>query len=176
MSEKARKNLVLVIVVVIVIVLIYIATVGQVDLSSPDNESNERLSDEEKQRMAAEEHLRLETALSEKKSRKRKLDRLVSIGYFCVRLICVGLIAAYNFALYEYIELRSFGEFVQWNNGALLLMAIAIFLFFKRPKNLLMIIGSLHTRIENYVYGNYGGLDGEIEEIERELSIVELKV
>jgi uncharacterized membrane protein len=171
MNQKEKRNLILIILLVVLIVCLYIATIGKVDLSSNEGDADSnRMDADEKLKESEAMHERLEEALHDKKRLKRRLDHSVNIGYFFVRLLCVFVFAVYNYLLYQILGLRDFSQFVSYNNGALIILAVLLFLFFQRPKNLLSTIRSLHTRIENLVYRKYGELDGEIAVIEQEIS------
>lgn len=163
MKEKVDKTpiglIILVIIIVVIFFIVYIATLGKVGTSGPENlpeECNDTIE------QAKKRHAKLKILIDKQENLKIRLDKLFKRIYFSVRLILVLLWFSLIYVLYYFGYVYDLGAILNYSEASILILFVLNFLTFGSISNLKDFIDFIKTKVENIIYGRYVKIDEKI--------------
>lgn len=117
------------------------------------------------------ESMREELKCMEKE--KRTLDFWAGLIFFIVRLIFVLLFAVFNLFFFFQLDLtltfEDIVKLVPYNNAALILIGIILFMIFKSPSNIRSLVRAAKRFIDRTIYRKNKGLGDRIRDMKTKL-------
>ncbi|SHM80459.1 hypothetical protein [Polaribacter sp. KT 15] len=162
MSEQEKNNTFLLICVIVIIIIIYVGSFGQVDLTL-EKVSNQ--NDEEKLNLGKlqSRYNKLKTLIQKKESLNLKLNKKFKRIYFGVRFALASLYLGYNAMLYFVFDITNLGDLLNWNQFALIIIALFSFIAFGTLTNVQDFINNIKMRLESRTYDKYVDITEQLE-------------
>ena len=181
---------------VIATIIIFVLSLGQIDhskekTSNDDEKSSDPLNDQvsnskfqsdlETENRRKEEVFRrnkrlveLKAELTELLSRKRKLGRMVDIGFFVARLLGVLALLGINALFFFLSGAESFNELLPFNGFLAIGATAVLFLFSKSMTTVRDSFRKLHDRISRYAFRKDQDLETHIDQLTMEKEEIEI--
>jgi hypothetical protein len=150
----------------IVAIVVYIASLGRLNVTSHDGAKRKELNDDKEKTRAR--HRKLLSLIQQKRNLADKLRRRFKLAYFFVRIGLVGIFVVYDVALYRFFKIKTLGEILNWNEAALIVVALSSFVTFGSFANVRGFVDGCKIRLENIVYGKYVDIEDQIDEHKQE--------
>ncbi|WP_075344673.1 hypothetical protein [Tenacibaculum agarivorans] len=154
MNKKNSNNNFLIVLVIVIVIIIYVASLGKVDVTL---EKSNNQNDEEKNNLSKlkARHKKLETLIQKKQELSTKLNKKFKRIYFGVRLVLSSLFVGYNLLLYFFFNITNLGDLLNWNQFALIIMALFSFITFGSFANVKEFVQNIKMRLELRTYDKY---------------------
>ncbi|REH54731.1 hypothetical protein C7448_102255 [Tenacibaculum gallaicum] len=162
MNRKKSNNSFLLALVIVVVIIIYVASLGQVDVTL---EKSNKQSDEEKNSLSKLQarHKKLKELIQRKEELNIKLNKKFKRIYFGVRFVLASLFVGYNLSLYFLFKITKLGDLLNWNQFALIIMALFSFIAFGTLANVKEFVQNIKMRLELRTYDKYKNITEQIE-------------
>lgn len=162
MSKQEKNNTFLLIFVIVIVIIIYVGSFGQVDLTL-EKVSNQ--NDDEKLNLGKlqSRYNKLRTLIQKKESLNLKLNKKFKRIYFGVRFALASLYLGYNAMLYFVFDITNLGDLLNWNQFALIIIALFSFIAFGTLTNVQDFIDNIKIRLESRTYDKYVDITDQLE-------------
>lgn len=162
MSEQEKNNTFLLIFVVVIVIIIYVGSFGQVDLTL-ENVSKQNDKDKLNLGKLKSRYNKLKTLIQKKESLNIKLNKKFKRIYFGVRLVLTSIYLGYNALLYFVFNITNLGDLLNWNQFALIVIALFSFVAFGTLTNVQDFINNIKMRLESRTYNKYVDITEQLE-------------
>ena len=162
MNKKNSNNNFLIVLVIVIVIIIYVASLGKVDVTL---EKSNKQNDEEKNNLSKLQarHKKLERLIQKKQELSTKLNKKFKRIYFGVRLVLSSLFVGYNLLLYFFFNITNLGDLLNWNQFALIIMALFSFITFGSLANVKEFVQNIKMRLELRTYDKYKDIIKQLE-------------
>ncbi|TYB71880.1 hypothetical protein ES676_12130 [Bizionia saleffrena] len=169
MSEQEKNNTFLIILVIVIVIIIYVGSFGQVDLTL---EKVSKQNDEVKDNLnrLQSRHKKLKDLIQKKEALNLKLNKKFKHIYFGVRLVLASIYLGYNALLYFVFNITNLGDILNWNQFALMVIALFSFIAFGTFTNVKDFIGNIKMRLESRTYNKYVDITEQLEAHKEEVT------
>lgn len=151
------------ILIIVVIIIIFIVSFGQMDIAlekeSTDKEEKER---DNLTRLQAR-HKKLKELIKKKEELYLKLNKKFKRIYFGVRFVLASLYVGYNASLYFVFKITTLADLLNWNQFALIVIALFSFIAFGTLANVQDFINNIKMRLESRTYDKYVDITEQLE-------------
>ena len=167
MIEQEKNNTFLLIFVIVIIIIIYVGSFGQVDLTL---EKVSKENDEQKYNLSKlqSRHKKLKALIEKKEALNERLNKKFKRIYFGVRLVLVSIYLGYNAILYFAFNITNLGDLLNWNQFALIVIALISFIAFGTLTNVQDFINNIKMRLEYRTYDKYVDITEQVETHKKE--------
>jgi hypothetical protein len=167
MKEEKEINIVLAILIIVIVILVFVASFGQVDvtLSSP---SKKRVLPKYDLNKLQSRHKKLKALIEKKEALNIKLNKKFKRIYFGVRLVLASIYVGYNALLYFAFEITNLGDLLNWNQFALVVIALFSFIAFGTFANVKDFITTIKMRLESKTYDKYVDITEQLKNHKKE--------
>ena len=168
MNKKNSNNNFLIVLVIVLVIIIYVASLGKVDVTL---EKSNNQNDEEKNNLSKlkTRHKKLERLIQQKQELSIKLNKKFKRIYFGVRLVLSSLFVGYNLLLYFFFNITNLGDLLNWNQFALIIMALFSFITFGSFANVKEFVQNIKMRLELRTYDKYKDIIKQLENHKEEV-------
>ena len=162
MIEQEKNNTFLLIFVIVIIIIIYVGSFGQVDLTL---EKVSKENDEQKYNLSKlqSRYKKLKALIEKKEALNERLNKKFKRIYFGVRLVLVSIYLGYNAILYFVFNITNLGDLLNWNQFALIVIALFSFIAFGTLTNVQDFINNIKMRLESRTYDKYVDITEQLE-------------
>ncbi|TYC08458.1 hypothetical protein ES677_14350 [Bizionia gelidisalsuginis] len=169
MSEQEKNNTFLIILVIVIVIIIYVGSFGQVDLTL---EKVSKQNDEVKDNLnrLQSRHKKLKDLIQKKEALNLKLNKKFKRIYFGVRLVLASIYLGYNTMLYFVFNITNLGDILNWNQFALMVIALFSFIAFGTFTNVKDFIENIKMRLESRTYNKYVDITEQLEAHKEEVT------
>jgi len=147
---------------IVLLIIIFIASFGQVNIAV---EKEDKVSDEEKSDLTKlqRRHKKLKALIQEKEALYVKLNKRFKRIYFGVRFVLATLYVGYNALLYFAFKITNLGDLLNWNQFAVILIALFSFIAFGTFANVKDFIQNIKMRLESRTYNKYVNITEQLK-------------
>jgi hypothetical protein len=153
------------ILIIVVIIIIFIVSFGQMDIAldkeSTDKEEKEKERDNLTRLQAR--HKKLKELIKKKEELYLKLNKKFKRIYFGVRFVLASLYVGYNASLYFVFKITNLADLLNWNQFALIVIALFSFIAFGTLANVQDFINNIKMRLESRTYDKYVDITEQLE-------------
>lgn len=166
-KEEKEVNIALAIIIIVIVILVFVVSFGQVDvtLSSPSKKKAQPKFDLKK---LQSRYKKLKALIEKKEALNIKLNKKFKRIYFGVRLVLASIYVGYNALLYFVFEITNLGDLLNWNQFALVVIALFSFIAFGTLANVKDFIDTIKMRLESKTYNKYVNITEQLELHKRE--------
>ena len=154
MSKKENSVGVFEILFIVLLIIIFIASFGQVNIAV---EKEDKVNDDEKNDLTKLQarHKKLKALIQRKEALYIKLNKRFKRIYFGVRIVLATLYIGYNALLYFALKITNLGGILNWNQFAVIIIALFSFIAFGTFANIKDFIQNIKMRLESRTYNKY---------------------
>jgi hypothetical protein len=163
MSEQEKNNTFLLILVIVIAIIIYVGSFGQVDLTIERGGTKQIDDVKNNLNKLQSRHKKLKALIQKKESLNIKLNKKFKRIYFGVRFVLASLFVGYNALLYFVFKITNLGDLLNWNQFALVVMALFSFIAFGTLANVKGFIENIKMRLESRTYHKYVNITEQLE-------------
>lgn len=147
---------------IVVIIIVFIASLGQVAIPL---EKEIKVKDEDKNDLTKLKvrHKKLKKLISKKEALNINLNKKFKRIYFGVRFVLASLFVSYNALMYFAFNINKLGDLLNWNQFALIIMALFSFIAFGTLANVRDFIQNIKMRLECKTFNKYVDITEQIE-------------
>ncbi|MDB4025252.1 hypothetical protein N9438_01745 [Flavobacteriaceae bacterium] len=147
---------------IVVIIIVFIASLGQVAIPL---EKEIKVKDEDKNDLTKLKvrHKKLKKLISKKEALNINLNKKFKRIYFGVRFVLASLFVSYNALMYFAFNINKLGDLLNWNQFALIIMALFSFIAFGTLANVRDFIQNIKMRLESKTFNKYVDITEQIE-------------
>ena len=147
---------------IVVIIIVFIASLGQVAIPL---EKEIKVKDEDKNDLTKLKvrHKKLKKLISKKEVLNINLNKKFKRIYFGVRFVLASLFVSYNALMYFVFNINKLGDLLNWNQFALIIMALFSFIAFGTLANVRDFIQNIKMRLESKTFNKYVDITEQIE-------------
>ena len=147
---------------IVVIIIVFIASLGQVAIPL---EKEIKVKDEDKNDLTKLKvrHKKLKKLISKKEALNINLNKKFKRIYFGVRFVLASLFVSYNALMYFVFNINKLGDLLNWNQFALIIMALFSFIAFGTLANVRDFIQNIKMRLESKTFNKYVDITEQIE-------------
>jgi hypothetical protein len=147
---------------IVVIIIVFIASLGQVAIPL---EKEIKVKDEDKNDLTKLKvrHKKLKKLISKKEALNINLNKKFKRIYFGVRFVLASLFVGYNALMYFVFNINKLGDLLNWNQFALIIMALFSFIAFGTLANVRDFIQNIKMRLESKTFKKYVDITEQIE-------------
>jgi Na+/proline symporter len=162
MSEQEKNNTFLLIFIIVFVIIIYVGSFGQVDLTI---EKVSKQNDEVKDNLnkLQSRHEKLKALIQKKEALNIKLNKRFKRIYFGVRFVLASVYVGYNAILYFVFNVTKLGDVLNWNQFALIVIALFSFIAFGTLTNVQDFINTIKMKLESRTYDKYVDITEQLE-------------
>lgn len=139
-------------------IVIYVGSLGTVDLVKTEEKKQSKSS-----LSLAHRHRKLKELIEKKEVLHKKLKRRFRRLYFIVRFMLGSIYISFNVFMYYQMGVTDLGTLLNYNELAILLIAVFSFIAFGSLNCVHDFINSIKQRNEVWVYGKYISIESDIE-------------
>jgi hypothetical protein len=147
---------------IVVIIIVFIASLGQVAIPL---EKEIKVKDEGENDLTKLQvrHKKLKELISKKEALNINLNKKFKRIYFGVRFVLASLFVGYNALMYFVFNINKLGDLLNWNQFALIIMALFSFIAFGTLANVRDFIQNIKMRLESKTFNKYVDITEQIE-------------
>jgi len=147
---------------IVVIIIVFIASLGQVAIPL---EKEIKVKDEGENDLTKLQvrHKKLKELISKKEALNINLNKKFKRIYFGVRFVLASLFVSYNALMYFAFNINKLGDLLNWNQFALIIMALFSFIAFGTLANVRDFIQNIKMRLESKTFNKYVDITEQIE-------------
>lgn len=147
---------------IVVIIIVFIASLGQVAIPL---EKEIKVKDEGENDLTKLQvrHKKLKELISKKEVLNINLNKKFKRIYFGVRFVLASLFVSYNALTCFVFNINKLGDLLNWNQFALIIMALFSFIAFGTLANVRDFIQNIKMRLESKTFNKYVDITEQIE-------------
>jgi hypothetical protein len=147
---------------IVVIIIVFIASLGQVAIPL---EKEIKVKDEGENDLTKLQvrHKKLKELISKKEALNINLNKKFKRIYFGVRFVLASLFVSYNALMCFVFNINKLGDLLNWNQFALIIMALFSFIAFGTLANVRDFIQNIKMRLESKTFNKYVDITEQIE-------------
>lgn len=147
---------------IVVIIIVFIASLGQVAIPL---EKEIKVKDEGENDLTKLQvrHKKLKELISKKEVLNINLNKKFKRIYFGVRFVLASLFVSYNALMCFVFNINKLGDLLNWNQFALIIMALFSFIAFGTLANVRDFIQNIKMRLESKTFNKYVDITEQIE-------------
>ena len=162
MSKEESNNSLLIVIIIVIVIIIYIGSFGQVDITL---EKGSKENDKAKNNLSKLQarHKKLKELIQKKEQLNIKLNKKFKRIYFGVRFVLAALYVGYNALLYFVFKITNLGDLLNWNEFAVIVIALFSFIAFGTFANVKDFIYNIKMKLEVKTYNKYIDINEQLE-------------
>ncbi|WP_422091036.1 hypothetical protein [Tenacibaculum ovolyticum] len=166
MSKEENNNTFIIIIVVVIVIIIYVVTLGLINIAEEREEKQEEKRNNDTKNNLSKlqsRYEKLKTLIQKKEKLNIKLNKKFKRIYFGIRFVLASLYVSYNAMLFFVFKITKIGDLLNWNQFALIIIALFSFIAFGTLTNVKDFIQNIKMRLESKTYDKYVNITEQLE-------------
>jgi hypothetical protein len=151
------------ILIIVLIIIIFIVSFGQMDIALEKESTNKEEKEKDNLTKLQARHKKLKELIKKKEELYLKLNKKFKRIYFGVRFVLASLYVGYNASLYFVFKITNLADLLNWNQFALIVIALFSFIAFGTLANVQDFINNIKMRLESRTYDKYVDITEQLE-------------
>jgi len=160
-------------ILIVVGIVIYILSLGTIDVS--ESRAKENKGDNPLDKLKTR-HEKLSFLIKEKEKLYKKLKRRFRLIYSGVRAVLVLIYLGLNALLYFVFNITNFGDILNWNELALIVMVMISFIAFGTFTSVRSFVEGIKLRLEVIIFSKYENIEKEILNLKVEATTIQSSI